>query len=342
MAKVTMQDIADALGVSRISVWKVFNNSNSVSSSLKERVLDKASELGYEKMGHLQEESLKTNDLNIAVVVSRPESSRYWSSMIHSIAEALTSVGANLLYVYLPSSYEEGYQLPDSIRRGLVNGMIVLNVYDRKLLELLNTTPTDKVFLDLTTDFPFIDLTGNLVLIDGKHTTRKIVDHVIEDMGLKRLGFVGDTRYALTNKLRYEGYVESMRSHGLMFEQDFLFNDEIGIYEYYNRISGYLDSLEHLPEAFVCVSDFVASFIYEYFRENPKRLTSPILVTGFDGSMEYPSVAGKITTAKVDTVKLGNMLAGKLINKIRNKYALREVSYVFPEVILHDTFLKYN
>ena len=35
MNKVTMQDIADALGISRVTVWKVFNNYTNVSASVR-------------------------------------------------------------------------------------------------------------------------------------------------------------------------------------------------------------------------------------------------------------------------------------------------------------------
>ena len=47
MSKVTMQDIADELGISRVTVWKVFNNHSGVSEAVRESVLQKAKELGY-------------------------------------------------------------------------------------------------------------------------------------------------------------------------------------------------------------------------------------------------------------------------------------------------------
>ena len=46
MSKVTMQDIADELGISRVTVWKVFNNHSGVSEAVRESVLQKAKELG--------------------------------------------------------------------------------------------------------------------------------------------------------------------------------------------------------------------------------------------------------------------------------------------------------
>ena len=45
--RVTMQDIADACGLSRNTVSKIFNNRGSVPQATQELVLKKAQELGY-------------------------------------------------------------------------------------------------------------------------------------------------------------------------------------------------------------------------------------------------------------------------------------------------------
>ena len=48
MKKVTLQEIAASLGISRTTVWKVFSGHEGVSDSLKSRIIAKAQELGYE------------------------------------------------------------------------------------------------------------------------------------------------------------------------------------------------------------------------------------------------------------------------------------------------------
>ena len=60
MSKVTMQDIADELGISRVTVWKVFNNHSGVSEAVRESVLQKAKELGYSKFMQEPPQSLTT------------------------------------------------------------------------------------------------------------------------------------------------------------------------------------------------------------------------------------------------------------------------------------------
>ncbi|AEE15910.1 LacI family DNA-binding transcriptional regulator [Treponema brennaborense] len=338
MARITMQDIADELGVSRISVWKVFNNVDTVSPVLKSRILDKASELGYVKAAQLAESRLCGGETNVAVVVSRPESSTFWSTIIHSMAETFSCEKVNLLYVYVPSRYSADFVFPEILRHHMVDGIVVINVYDTEILDMLNALPMAKVFLDITTDYPFLRLKGDLVLLEGKQTVKLITGDLIRN-GCTRIGFIGDIKYALTNKLRYEGYTAAITEAGLVCENDYLFYDKIGINEYYASISDYLDSVTSFPDAYVCVSDFVAHFIYRYFLEHPRRLKNPLVVTGYDGSFEYPAVADSITTARVDTRKIGKLLADRICYRIKNPSMPKEISYVFPEVILKDSCL---
>ncbi len=49
MEKITMQDIADALNISRVTVSKAFNNQSGVSDSLRELIFEKARELAMPK-----------------------------------------------------------------------------------------------------------------------------------------------------------------------------------------------------------------------------------------------------------------------------------------------------
>ena len=51
MKRVTIQDIADALGVSRNTVSKAINNSDGLAEATREKILQKAVEMGYKQIG---------------------------------------------------------------------------------------------------------------------------------------------------------------------------------------------------------------------------------------------------------------------------------------------------
>lgn len=148
MPKPTMQDIADALNTSRITVWKALNNRPGVSEALRRQIQQKAQELGYGKAGAPAAGPAAAPARTVAVVVSRPESSLFWMQIVHRLARELTLHGWNLMYTYLPAYGEESYALPAALTDGSVAGIIVLNIYSEPLLRLLAALPLPKVFLD--------------------------------------------------------------------------------------------------------------------------------------------------------------------------------------------------
>ena len=48
--RVTIQDIADALGVSRNTVSKAINNTGLLADATRERILRKAADMGYKQL----------------------------------------------------------------------------------------------------------------------------------------------------------------------------------------------------------------------------------------------------------------------------------------------------
>lgn len=332
-----MQDIADVLGVSRVTVWKVLNHKPGVSKSLSKQIYSKAREMGYLKPGQddlgLMESAMEDNSQKtISVIISRPKSSVFWADIIHAVAKELDQHGINLMYTYLPPNFYEDYILPNTLTNGTVDGILIMNVYDRKLLEMINKLDIPKVYLDLVTGFPIDTITGDLVLLEGESTVKKITEEIIKK-GRTKIGFIGDINYALTNKERFDGFLAAMKENDLEINPEYCLTGRIGIYTYYEEISAFLDKLNEMPQAFVCASDFIANFLMQYFTEHGFKVPDDIAMSGYDGSTEYSMVAGKLTTVKVQTSSLGKRLAQQLLYRIENTDSSITVTHIYSDII---------
>lgn len=336
MNKVTMQDIADALGISRVTVWKVFNNYANVSVALRESVLAKAKEMGYTK--GISELEQTDSEKNVSVIVSRPNSALFWTDIIHRLAQELYLHNINLMYTYMPSNYSEKYKMPPILHSNTIQGAIVLNIYDMKLTEQINQLKIPKVFLDIVPQFDRRGLNGDLLLLEGFHCIYRITESVLEK-GAKDIGFIGDIQYAKTNLDRYKGFRQCMRDHEITVREEVCMTRKIGIFSYDKEIYGFLDSLEKLPEAFVCASDYVAHFLQLYLSEHQERIPDGIIVTGYDGSSEYTNVDGLITTADVQTGLLGKRLAMQIIYRMEHEEAPYELTFIEPSILFRDSVL---
>lgn len=180
--KVTLQEIANSLGISRTTVWKVFSGHEGVSDSLRTKVIAKAQELGYAIPEDFQypQSAEETTPVNIAVAVCRPETSLFWMTIIHQIAKVFSTHNVNLVYTYLPTSADKTYFLPPTLTNGNVHGIIVLNVYNERLLRLLAETQIPKVFLDTSSLVAPDELNGDLLLMESRTSVRRITCHLLE------------------------------------------------------------------------------------------------------------------------------------------------------------------
>lgn len=336
MEKVTMKDIADALNISRVTVSKAFNNQAGVSDALRETIFDKARELGYTKLPYQAQTGSQApaaqEERTVALVVSRPESSFFWTGIIHRMAQELSEYNINLMYVYVPSTFTRDFVLPSVLSGSTLSGIAVVNVYDPVILGMVNDLPLPKVFLDTIPTLTDRKLNGDLLLIEGYRTEAEITESLILD-GHKEIGFIGDINYAQTNKERYLGYRESMDRYKLPIRPEYCCIDSMGVFSYEKEIYAYLDGLSQWPTSFVCVSDYVAHFVQQYLSDHQQKLPHPVVLTGFDNTDEYTNVSGRITTANVPTGLLGKRMALQLLFRTNHPDAPDELTFIKPSII---------
>lgn len=340
MSRPTMQDIANILSTSRISVWKALNSRPGVSKELREKVIFTAEELGYFKKIELNDSSSPApSSRTIAAIVARPESSVFWMQIIHQLAKELSSQGYNMMYTYLPTYYREGYQLPTALKDGSVEGAIVLNTYSEPILRMLSALRLPKVFLDTMPAVPFAQLKGDLVLLEGRMATKEITRRLL-DCGHRQLGFVGDVEYAQTNTDRYLGFLDAHQELGVQPNPALCMTGHLGLSTHYEEIGSFLENLPFLPDALVCASDYIAHFIRRYFSSENPEAAKQVLLTGFDNNTEYANIANMITTVNVQTETLGNRLADKILFSINHPNASHELSYIMSEVLYRGALKK--
>ena len=105
-AKVTIQDIADALGLSRNTVSKAINNTGILADATRDRVLKKAAEMGYKQFSYVSDLVKNEEDL-LAQVPSEPREiallttkflgdSHFSSTMLDKFQREISQLGYSL------------------------------------------------------------------------------------------------------------------------------------------------------------------------------------------------------------------------------------------------------
>lgn len=339
LKRTVIQDITSALGISRTSVWKALNNKEGISETLKSRIIYKAKELNYPFPHNPEyiapEETAENKQINIAVAVCRPESSVFWTSIIHQISLVLAQQNVNLIYVSLPHLPDETYTLPKNLCGGMVQGIIVLNVYSEKLIRLLVELDTPKVFFDTIASFSPGGLKGDLVLMENENSMFFLTEYLIKQ-GRKRLGFIGDVQYAKTNMERYNGFCAALSACHISEERDFSMTGSISVDRYRDEVKKFIESLREMPDAFVCANDYTACIVLQVLHEKGIKVPGAVAVTGFDDNMENPFAHG-LSTVHVYNADIGCRLAWQILYRIRYPDNQYEVIYIRSTPVLRSS-----
>lgn len=334
MKKITLQEIADTCGVSRVTVWKALNKETGVSETLRNKIINTALDMGYPLDTKSQSGSSSAPSApsyHIALVVSRPDTSMFWGKIITSISDFFKQNDCHLTFTCLPAHFDDGFTLPKEFYDGSIQGMIVMNIYESGLFQLLNDLPIPKIFLDCIAGIPFSSINGDLFLIEGRSTEEKIVQHVI-NQGYRRIGFIGDIHYAQTNYERYLGYCSAMQKNGLEIPRQFCLTSSFGLDSAQFKINKFLESLNTLPDMFVCTSDYIAHLVLQQLTLMGCCVPRDILISGFDNNFEFGHTS-TLTTVNVQNTNMGIRLGSQLLYRLRYPNSDNAFTYICSDVV---------
>jgi LacI family transcriptional regulator len=340
MRKVTIQDVAKALNLSRNTVAKALNNSDTVSYETRYVVIEKAYEMGYSKLSPvvLNEFKLRNrmDETKTIVVLTRREISVFWNSIIMGISDELNKYGCKLQFNFISEQDEKNLVLPLDLMAE-VHGIIILSVFSADYVWQIMKQNIPVVFLDAPCDINEISGYGDIVICEGVHSVRKITADLIT-RGLRRIGFIGDITYCRTMNDRYQGYLSALQGAGISLEPSIVAAYHPP-YKFYKteEVDRALDSFSSMPEAIVCANDDIALDVIRCLKARGLSVPQDIAVTGYDNVEGMTQVEPLLTTVRVGNQRLGRRLVQQLMWRIQNPTFPKEVISIGVEIIFRQS-----
>lgn len=340
MKKVTIQDVARELNLSRNTVAKALNNSDTVSYETRYVVIEKAYEMGYSKLSPvvLNEFKLrnKIDDTKTIVVLTRREISVFWNSIIMGISDELNKYGCKLQFNFISEQDEKNLVMPLDLQAE-VSGIIILSVFSIEYIEQIMKQNIPVVFLDAPADLDSISQYGDIVVCEGNHSIRKITNHLISQ-GLKKIGFIGDITYCKTIDDRYQGYLAALTGAGYNVDTTITatYHDTHKFYKT-EEVEKALSGFPYIPDAIVCANDDIALDVIRCLKSRGLSVPQDVAVTGYDNVEGMAQVEPFLTTVRVGNQRLGRRLVQQLMWRIQNPTFPKEVIYINVEVIFRQS-----
>lgn len=330
--RVTIQDIADALGLSRNTVSKAINNTGILADATKEKVLQKAVEMGYKQFSYIDISHMNLNKSMLAqtegtatgeialLTTSFLGGSHFASTMLDKFQKEIAQLGYSLTMHRITPEEIENLQLPISYNKERTVGILGIEMFDHSY---------NKMICDLETPILFVDapvimeepLNADLLLMNNQDGIYSFVNEMFQ-RGKKRIGFIGQYMHCQSFFERYMSYRNAMYLSGLScLEKYCITGNKEGVkipgHEAYREyLYECFRKMDELPDVFICANDFAAIDALQAFRQLGISVPQDVYLCGFDDSPESKVMTPSLTTIHIHSQIMGVCATQLLLSRI--------------------------
>ena len=306
--RVTIQDIADALGLSRNTVSKALNNGDGLAESTRERIIQKAMEMGYKQFAYaklfsspqnpkaplsaLEEEPAREIALFSASFLG---GSHFASLMLDAFQNEISRLGYTLSMHRVSDEQLAYKQIPSTFRPERVAAITCFEMFDYDYDLMLCRLGLPILFVDGPARVGGRALPADMLSMDNCMGVSQLVMAMLA-AGVRRIGFLGNQWHCNSFYERYAAFRLAMLLGGHDVEERFCIAENKKA-----KLLARLAQLDELPELFVCANDFVALDALQALRDLGYDVPRDVMLAGFDDSGESRASMPALTTVHIHT-----------------------------------------
>lgn len=319
--RVTMQDIADACGLSRNTVSKVFNGRGAVPQATKDMILQKAQELGYGMPATEPTKTVKPSAAgkSIALLTRKiPVDYHFATYFFSAFTDQVCRAGYNLKMYEVSPDEMRLKRLPPHFSLEETAGLIGIELFDRDYMDMMCSIGLPTVFIDAPVHTLLRLMRCDFVSMENLAGMTAIMEKVISN-GAKTIGFVGDREHCSSFYERWFGYTAAMDHAGLQLNKDVcILEPDSASYGDTDWLMEKLDQMPFIPDAFVCGNDFLALHLATALKKRGLSIPKDVMVTGFDDIPQSAMMDPALTTVHIPSTDIGRTATSVLLRRIVN------------------------
>ncbi|MDP4085337.1 MAG: LacI family DNA-binding transcriptional regulator [Bacillota bacterium] len=331
--KVTMQDIADYLGITKVTVSKALNDQPGVSNDLRNHIWEVSKKLGYSKKGSFKQVN---EERKLALLISKRfflESDNFYSQIYYYLNKECIKKNISLSLFIINSFDEDNLVLPFSYRKNNLDGLFLAGEFNSQYIDSIAKLDIPVIAID----FYNHNINTDCVISDNFYASYLATTYLIEK-GHKNIGFVGDPNYTSSVLDRFYGYLKAIRQNGLEYKEEWniINNDSNGVY-----ILDYLLP-DNLPTAFLCHCDMAAWNILQKLKIQGISVPEQISLVSFDNTELSKNCVPPLTTINISKKEFAHKSLNQLLWRINNRTTEPQRIYLNTQLIERNSVLTIN
>ena len=333
-SRVTIKEIAKALGLSTMTVSRALNNRSNVTELTKKKVWDMAQKMGY-RPNYIAKSLVLNKTFSIGVVIPEIAHS-FFPEVIRGIEDVTYAEDYQLIFTHSAEDQERERRALTALEAKRVDGILISTAQSSKdytpFTELIESG-MPMVFFDRCV----YDIGASCVSMNDLESSREITEHLIQH-GYKKIAHLSGPPEVSIGKKRLDGFLKALKEHKMEVKDGWI--QEAGFQE-----KGGYDAMMHLlelskedrPEAVVAVNDPAAFGAMQAIIDHGLKIPDDIAIVGFTDDIRAKLMPVPLTTIRQPAYEMGKKAAEKLIKVIDKKDEKIEEIVIESQLIVRQS-----
>ncbi len=320
MKKVTIQDIAAEMGLSRNTVAKALNG-GLVSPQKRHAVVQKAWQMGYAKLDENLVEEVKStyrraNTGTILVLFNHMQST-FWTRALAGISSAVNDEGYRMQLHVVDDKDKDG-EATGRLIADDVKGIIFLSVFPAKFVKGIGRKKLPVTFFNSPVNAQEYIRIGDVINVEGFYSMNALTDYVIRQKGCTKFAYIGFAEGSRMIQARYLGFLNACSQNHVQLDDRLQYTCPANSVGYsYAMVEEVVKNMPYIPEAIVCEDDDVAKHVSLALLQRDPHAVKRVVITGFNNTLETDFFKKDILTVEVRIEEMGRRLVKSVIDKVK-------------------------
>lgn len=309
--KITISDIADALGVSKTTVSRAISGKGRIGGETRDKIMQYIEEHNYRP--NVIAKGLatsKTYNIGLALpgdydLIDLP----FFQKCMLGVSELASSMDYDIIITMVSAT--DISQLERMINNHKVDGVILTRtlVVDPPA-DFLKSRGVPYVVIGTSAD-------KTALQVDNDHRGAcKELTSILLMRGIKRMGLIGGSRSHVVTQKRLQGYLDAFASQGISVDNDLVYLDiESSIMT--DKVVEEL--IDKKVECILCMDDSICKFVLSKLKKLKKSVPQDVKVASFYNSSLLENNNPAITSLQFDVRQLGVVSCRTLLDHIEGK-----------------------
>lgn len=346
MKKTTIQDIADALGISRNTVSKAINNADGLAEATRNKILQKAIEMGYKQFSYVASFPVAAAPRPVPAVIPCEQgtageiavfssnlsmmSNHFAIPMLDKFKKEISQFGYTLKIYKVDRENLARHTLPPAFTKERGRAILCVEMFDYSYNEMLCTLGLPVLFVDGPNKRFGNSLPADQLYMDNITGITKFVNEMLRK-GKRKIGFIGDYEHCQSFFERYAAFRSAMTLAGVSVNEDLCIKSNT------SDMDAPLTALPELPEVFICANDFIAVDVMQSLSKMGKSVPEDILLCGFDDAPESRIMTPALTTVHIHTQIMAYTAINLLMTRMSEPSLDYRTVYTATELIYRES-----